>query len=365
MWSSLRQIQPKTAALTSTEVSLPAQSSESLGKATDQLVQQVYAPAAVLVNADGDVLYISGRTGKYLEPAAGKFNMNIHAMAREGLRDALVGVIHMALGQTAPIHLHGVKVCTDGGMQVVHVIVQAMAGPEPLRGKVLLVFKDVALQVKPRRGRGSPTVATHDTVVQELTRTRDLLQSTHEEMQGAAEALKSSNEELQSTNEEFQSTNEELTTSREEMQSMNEELQTVNAELQSKVEDLLETKSDMANLLNSIEIAVIFLDAKMTLRRFTARATRLFKLIPGDVGRPFSDVVTELVYPELIADAKEVLHTLAFRESQIGSRDGRRYRVRIMPYRTIDNLVDGVVMTFTDVTQIHQVQLASDAGGKP
>jgi two-component system, chemotaxis family, CheB/CheR fusion protein len=327
---------------------------DTLGFLTDQLIQQTWAPAAVLVNASGDILYISGRTGKYLEPAVGKANINVHAMAREGLREPLAGVIHRAITSQQPVRLRGLRVGTNGGTQIVNVSVQALDKPEPLRGKVILVFEDVAM---PRRRRKLADDATQELSLRdELQQTREALQATHEAMQTTVEELRSSNEELQSTNEELQSTNEELTTSKEEVQSVNEELQTVNAELQSKVEDLTWVKNDMANLLNSTEIATIFLDGQLNVRRFTTHALRLFRLIDSDVGRPLAHVVTDLECPSLSADAGEVLATLVFKESVAMTGDGRWYRVRVMPYRTQDNLIDGVVITFTDVTAIKKLE---------
>jgi chemotaxis methyl-accepting protein methylase/PAS domain-containing protein len=329
---------------------------DNLGQLTDQLIQQTWAPPAVLVNADGDILYISGRTGKYLEPAAGKTNTNVHAMAREGLREALAGVIVRALSDPQPIQLKGLRVGTNGGMQVVDLIVQALDQPEALKGRVIIVFKDVAAKPARRRSSQGQSSESQAALMLELQQARDALQANHEAMQTTVEELKSSNEELQSTNEELQSTNEELTTSKEEMQSLNEELQTVNAELQSKVEDLTEVRNDMANLLDSTEIATVFLTADMKLRRYTACTTKLFKLIPGDIGRPLSDIVTDLAYPRLREDAVEVLRTLQFRETEASTADGRWFRVRVMPYHTQDNRIDGVVITFTDITQIKQLE---------
>jgi PAS domain S-box-containing protein len=336
----------------------PSEHPENLGQLADQLIQQTWAPAAVLVNGEGDILYISGRTGKYLEPAAGKTNINLYAMAREGLREALTGVIRKALTDPVPILLNGLRVGTNGGTQIVDVVVQAIDKPEALRGQVIIVFKDVPTPPARRRTGKKVESATHAALLQELQQTREALQVTHEEMQSTVEELKSSNEELQSTNEELQSTNEELTTSKEELQSLNEELQTVNAELQSKVDDLTWVRNDMTNLLNSTEIATVFLDNEMKLRRFTTFATQLFKLIPGDVGRPLSHVVTDLDYPQLKDDALEVLRTLVFQEKEVTTRDGRWYRARIMPYRTQDNVIDGVVITFTDITEIKQLEAA-------
>ncbi len=329
---------------------------EAIGRLTDQLVQQTWAPAAVLVNANGDILYISGRTGKYLEPAVGRTNINIHAMAREGLREALAGVIHRAIAEERPILLRGLRVGTNGGTQVVNVTVQALDKPELLRGRVIVVFSDVATPAKRRKSVGAGTSDSQGGLQDELQQARDALQATHEAMQISVEELQSSNEELQSTNEELQSTNEELTTSKEELQSVNEELQTVNAELQSKVDDLTRVKNDMANLLNSTDIATIFLDANMNVRQFTPYAVKLFRLIPGDIGRPLAHVVNDLDYPQLVVDAAEVLRTLVFKETTVATADGRWYRVRAMPYRTQDNVIEGVVITFTDVTAIKQLE---------
>ena len=170
------------------------------------------------------------------------------------------------------------------------------------------------------------------------------------------EELKSTNEELQSTNEELQSTNEELTTSKEEMQSLNEELQTVNAEQQMKVDELSRANNDMKNLLNSTDIATVFLDGDARLRRFTTQATRIIQFIPGDVGRPITDIASDLISPGLIEDVREVLRTLVFIEKPVVTRDGRWFSTRVMPYRTMDDKIDGVVITFTDITVAKQLE---------
>jgi two-component system CheB/CheR fusion protein len=176
-------------------------------------------------------------------------------------------------------------------------------------------------------------------------------------MQTSQEELKSTNEELQSTNEELQSTNEELTTSREEMQSLNEELQTLNAELQSKVDDFSRVNNDMKNLLNSTDIATLFLDKDLNIRRYTNQATKIFKLIKSDIGRPFTDQVSDLIYPNLAADAMEVLQTLIFIEKQIPTKDGRWFIIRIMPYRTFDDRIDGLVITFINYSVLKQFEI--------
>jgi two-component system CheB/CheR fusion protein len=175
-------------------------------------------------------------------------------------------------------------------------------------------------------------------------------QTVREEMQTAQEELRSTNEEQQSTNEEIQSTNEELMTSKEEMQSLNEELQTVNSEMQVKMDELSRSNNDMKNLLNSTDIATLFLDNDLKVRRFTTQATKIIKLILGDIGRPITDLASDLLYPELPDDAREVLRKLGFSEKPVNARDGRWFTVRIMPYRTLDDRIDGVVITFADIT---------------
>jgi two-component system CheB/CheR fusion protein len=329
----------------------------SLQSLADHLVLERYSPPAVLVNDKGNILYVSGRTGKYLEPAAGKANWNILAMARDGLRYELTNAFHKTLEQRVSVVVRGLKVGTNGGKHYVDIAVERLEEPEPLRGLVMIVFTDAAppLQTKAssRSGRVGKTPLP-STRLAELERkyqqARLELQATREEMQSSQEELRSTNEEMQSTNEELQSTNEELTTSKEEMQSLNEELQTVNAELQAKVDELSCSNNDMKNLLNSTDIATLFLDNNLNVRRFTTQATRIIKLIPGDVGRPITDLASDLLYPELAADAREVLQKLGFVEKSINTRDQRWFTVRIMPYRTLDDRIDGVVITFADIT---------------
>ncbi|WP_058051236.1 chemotaxis protein CheB [Janthinobacterium sp. Ant5-2-1] len=348
------------------EVSMPGK----IQSHVEQLLLQKYSPAAVLLNQDGDILYINGRTGAFLEPAAGKANWNIHAMAREGLRYELAGLIKQALQSDSLVRLKGL-VFKDhvGQAQGVDLTAEALLQPEALRGMVFVTFASVPLAATARRGRSpNPKVLELE---QQLIQARNEIQAVRDEMQTSREELKSANEELQSTNEELQSANEELTTSKEEMQSLNEELYTVNAELQSKVDDLSLVNSDMKNLLNSTDIATIFLDSELRIRRFTAPATQIYKLIQTDLRRPLSDIVNDLAYPNLEADALEVIRSLVFCERQVQTKNGRWYNVRIMPYRTVENVIDGVVVTFINITeskvleaQLRQIQSGAAADGK-
>jgi len=335
--------------------------SANLQTLADQLLLQHFSPPAVLTNDQGDIIYINGRTGRYLEPAAGKANWNIFAMAREGLRFELGNAFQKALRQKEAVSARGLKVGTNGGTQNVDLTVQAIAEPAELNGMVMIVFNDVATPPDDitaasckKTSAGSARVLELE---QALQQSRESLQTTREEMQSSQEELKSTNEELQSTNEELQSTNEELTTSREELQSLNEELQTVNAEQQSKLDEVSRVNDDMRNLLNSTEIVTVFLNSELHIRRFTTGADKIFKLRPGDVGRPLGEIVTDLHYPELIDDAREVLRTLVFSEKQITAIDGRWFSVRIMPYRTMEDSIGGVVITFTNITAAKQLEL--------
>ena len=323
----------------------------------DQLVLEHYAPSALIVNDRGNILYVSGRTGKYLEPAAGKANWNIFAMTREGLRNELTNAFQKALEHEGSVVVRGLKVGTNGGKQHVDITVRRLEEPETLRGLVMIVFADVAAPVETKassRPGNAGKTPVHSAKVEELEQkyqqARMEAQTTREEVQTTQEELRSTNEEQQSTNEELQSTNEELTTSKEEMQSLNEELQTVNSELQVKVDELSRSNNDMKNLLNSTDIATLFLDNNLNVRRFTTQATKIIKLIPSDIGRPITDLASALLYPELSADAHEVLRKLGFAEKPVNARDGRWFTVRIMPYRTLDDRIDGVVITFADIT---------------
>jgi two-component system, chemotaxis family, CheB/CheR fusion protein len=324
-----------------------------------------YAPACVIVNDRGDILYIHGRTGDYLEPAAGQPRLNILDMAREGLRMDLAAALRRAAGQGDPVVHEGVRVRSNGDFIAVRLVVLKLTEPESIRGLLLVAFQTepVAERRPPaRKPAGRPAKGPPGRAVElehELQYVKETLQSTVEELETSNEELKSTNEELQSTNEELQSANEELETSKEEMQSLNEELQTVNAQLQAKVDDLALTADDMLNLLNSTELATIFLDQDLHIKRFTPEATKLVKLIPADTGRPIADMAFNLRYDDLEADAAEVLRTLVFKEKEVQTKDGNWRQVRILPYRTTDNVIDGLVMTFANINRSKQAELAA------
>ena len=324
----------------------------------EKLLLGRFAPASVVINDRGDALFFHGRTGAYLEPATGKPRLNIIEMAREGLQLELSAALRRAAHEGESVR-NRVRVKTNGDVFEVNLSVSRIKEPESLRGLFLVTFRPAPVPVKPVKSTGhgrraEPTQTM--TLERELQSTKESLQTTIEELETSNEELKSTNEELQSTNEELQSANEELETSKEEMQSLNEELSTVNTELQSKVDELSRSNDDMSNLLNSIEIATIFLDAQLKITRYTEQAKRLANLIQTDVGRPLGDLVWNLAYTELVADCQEVLRTLVFKQREAETKDGHWYLLRIMPYRTAENIIDGLVLTFIDINPLKQAE---------
>ncbi|WP_341939092.1 chemotaxis protein CheB [Marinimicrobium sp. C2-29] len=334
----------------------PSGGADNLQSAADYLLLQVYSPAAVVLNREADIVYISGRTGKYLEPAAGKANWNIYAMARDGLRAPLHKALQQAPLQREPVELSGVAVQNGEGVKRVDVIVQALREPAVLKDMTLVVFRDAGAVSRNLPSGDAVEPASDDSRSEDIQQYEQAIERLSEEARHSREELQASNEELQSTNEELQSANEELTSSKEEMQSMNEELQTINTELQTKLDDLALAQSDMQNVLNSIEIAILFMDQDLNVRRYTARAASIISLRESDVGRPLRELTTVLEYPLLEEDAREALDTLKVSEKQITTHEGRWFSVKIMPYRRLDNVIDGVVMTMVDITETKKLE---------
>jgi two-component system CheB/CheR fusion protein len=336
----------------------------SIPEVANRMLLEDFTPPAVFINEQGDVVYIHGRTGKYLEPPAGKANINIFAMAREGLKIELPSAIREAKTQKKTITLKGIKVKTNGDFQTINLTVKPVVQLGIQQSLYMLVFESVTMppnEEKTISGRASSSSWLKDINIElenELKHTKELLQKTSEEMQLSQEELKSTNEEIQSTNEELQSTNEELSSSKEEMQSLNEEMMTVNAELQVKVDELTLSNSDMKNLLNRTEIATVFLDDELNIRRFTPEATGIFNLIQSDIGRPISHIVSKLHYDSIVTDVRKVLDSLMYKEAQVQAKDGHWYIMRIMPYRTHDNAIDGVVINLIDITTMKKLEIS-------
>lgn len=336
----------------------------NIGNVVEKLLLTRFAPASVVVNDRGDVVYIHGRTGAFLEPPSGQPRLNLQAMAKEGLQFELGAALRHAVAGNEDIVREAVRIRSGSDDPTyIDLSVTRIKEPETMRGLFLITF-----QPRPAPGEREPLkhrppgeseeTGRMEELERELQCTRESLQITIEDLEVSNEELKSTNEELQSTNEELQSTNEELETSKEEMQSLNEELTTVNSEMHLKVEDLSRVNDDMQNLLNSTEIATIFLDKKLNIKRYTEQARHLINLIPSDIGRPLGDLVSKLAYPPLVADCLEVLRTLVFKLTEVQSRDDHWYLMRIMPYRTAENVIDGVVLTFVDINPVKQAEKA-------
>ncbi|MFT4579577.1 MAG: two-component system CheB/CheR fusion protein [Nitrospinales bacterium] len=330
-----------------------------------------FSPASVVVDDRGGVFYINGKTGDYLEPAPGKPDNNIFSMAREGLKVELSMALRKAYNQKNPVLLKDVEIKNNGGLITVNVMVQKIETPEPLQGLLLIVFepqkKSGSVISNKKPGSKKLTVVSSSIVTKlqdELQYTKENLQSTIEELETTNEELKSTNEELQSTNEELQSSNEEIETSREEMQSLNEELQSTNTELQVTIDDFNIANDDMKNLLNSTNIATLFLDNDLNVKRFTSEAKNLINLISTDIGRPVSDIVTKLEYDKLTEDCTKVLKTLAFKEFESQTNDGLWYQIRIMPYRTSQNKINGLVITFVDINVLKNTERELQESGR-
>jgi two-component system CheB/CheR fusion protein len=286
-------------------------------------------------------------------------------MAREGLRMELASAVRKCSQQNKTVTVEGLRVKTNGSYQPISLTVRPLRERDHQLGALTLVaFHESAGQKATRGSKAAPpgraSLKRVTELEQELRFTQESLQTSIEEMETSNEELKSMNEELQSTNEELQSTNEELETSKEEMQSLNEELVTLNSELEGKIEALSQINNDMKNLLDSTHIATVFLDTHLRVKRFTPDATKIVNLISSDIDRPLSHIVSNLQHEDLTQEAQTVLETLVPKELVVKTRDYRSFLMRMMPYRTVDNHIEGVVMTFTDIGAEHLLEAARD-----
>ncbi|MEQ8196618.1 MAG: PAS domain-containing protein, partial [Clostridiaceae bacterium] len=328
----------------------------NIKSAADKLILEQYSPATVLVNTKGDILYISGRIGKYLEMAPGNVNWNIFAMARDGLYYELNNAFFKVLNKKEDVTLTNAVVKNEGGSQMVDISIKMLKEPEELCGMIMIVFTDAApaslfqttdFPAPIPVGSGKEKELEH-----ELIQTRQMWQAANTELQLCKEEFKTRTEEFQSINEEFQSTNEELSTTKEELHSLNEQLKSVNLELENKLNTLIFANEDMKNQMNSMKIAAIFLDNNLCIKFFTSEMTEISRLISSDVGRPFTDIASDLIYPELTEDVAKVMESLVLVEKHVISNNGSWYNIRILPYRKLDDKIDGVVITYVNITNL-------------
>jgi len=328
----------------------------NLAELTRRMLLQFYAPTSVMTDLKGNILYVYGETGKYLRPAPGHATLNMIDMAREGLQLELRSAISAA-NQGTPTLDRELSVKTNGDFHPVHLCVRPLSNPNDRQNLLLVSFQDIAQPTpdKPARTKrtSKPNELHHiEELERELAYTKENLQATIEEQFASNEELKCTNEEMQSTNEELQSTNEELETSKEELQSINEELVTLNSELQAKIVQLADMQNDIKNLLDNIHIGTIFLDQSLIIRRFTRDAAQIYRLVASDVGRTLSNIKPELEGEDDLLDAAHaVLDNLVPIEREVKTLNGNWYLARIQPYRTLENMIDGVVLTFTNITE--------------
>ena len=380
----------------------------SLKELTQHTILQNIAPASALVNERGDILYLHGRTGMYLEMNSGEVGINnILKMSREGLRRDLTAALLKTVNTKETVRCMGLRVKTNGHFTHVNVTVcpaatdvnASLESKKTGLSKISSASKNTGVSKNTKVSKGtdasldsnlyliiledaltpiidgahqdklplgtsdklidSDAEALIDALRQELRAKDEYIQSTHEELESSNEELKSSNEEMQSVNEELQSTNEELETSKEELQSVNEELATVNNELQTKVVDLSRANNDMNNLLAGTGIGTVFVDHQLRILRFTPAASTIINLITSDVGRPVAHIVSNLIgYDNLVADTQSVLNSLALKEVEVQTKEGSWYALRIQPYRTLNNVIEGAVISFVNISEMVQARTA-------
>ncbi len=347
----------------------------ALRELTEQTIMQQVTLTAILVNRQGDILYLHGRPAMYLELIVGEAKINnILKMAREGLRRDLTTALHKAAKENDIVCRSGLRIKSNGDYSLTNLTIRPVtvglsATPdEPL---YLVIFEEtpqlgiLAEQPSVDSEQAPDNDTRVETLKQELRAKEEYLHTANEELETSNEELKSSNEEMQSVNEELQSTNEELETSKEELQSVNEELATVNSELQTKVVDLSQANNDMNNLLAGTGIATVFVDHQLRITRFTPAATHIINLILSDTGRPVAHTVTNLKnYDALVADTQRVLDTLIPKEVEVQTQTGEWYMLRIQPYRTTDNVIEGAVITFVNITEMKLTQTALNRENK-
>lgn len=307
----------------------------SFRQLTERMLLTAYGPTAVLVNEKCEMLYVHGKTGPYLEHHSGEATLNILEQAREGLKLELTTAIRKAITRKSDVRYEHLHLQANGQERIINLLVKPIEDPPYMRGLVLVVFEGVTAEMK-QSAEQATTESDNRDHSSEVRRLRQELSSTKEYLRTTIEELETSNEELKSTNEELQSVNEELTT--------------VNTELQNKIDALTRVNNDMNNLIASTEIGTIFLDLEMNIQRFTPSIKPVVNLRPSDLGRPLSDFSTSIANANLLECVKEVLDSLTLKESEVQVGNGNWYLMRVRPYRTTDRAIEGVVVTFVEIT---------------
>jgi two-component system CheB/CheR fusion protein len=325
------------------------------------ILSQSNLPVCVVVDDKAELIYTHGRTGRFLEPAEGEASNNILQMARPGLKTGLTNAIRKMSTERTEVFIENLRVKNNDDSQDINLIVKPL--PEiqrGCRGLMLIIFDEIPEQDENKIAQKAGDVISAKSrdlrrLEDELRFTKENLQTTIEELETSNEELQSTNEELQSANEELQSTNEELETSKEELQSLNEEASTVNSELQGRIDDLVSANDDIKNLLDATDIATIFLDINLNIRRFTPLIASFFHLTPSDIGRSIEHFTSTLKNVDIKEHARQVLGTLEKYESVIENGEGQKYRMRVRPFRTVNNVIEGIVITFENVTEFKKM----------
>ncbi|MBI0582125.1 MAG: PAS domain-containing protein [Methanomassiliicoccales archaeon] len=337
----------------------------SLNERIEKVFLDEYTPAGLVVNEKNEIVYFHGHINKYLDPASGRANLGIRSLLHENIRYIVMSLIDEVRSSGGIAIKEATRVRSNGSTTYLNIIARSLDhGPV---SDILVVFDEKAVPEELLKANEQAAGPCNDARIGELERelnyakvnlknTIEQLETTNEELTSTNEELTSTNEELQSNNEELQSVVEESETGKEELNSLNEELLTVNTELERKNQELSQLNSDMRNLLNSVDEATIFLDNKTRIRRFTPQIERITNLLPGDLGRPIMDIAIRLRYEDFFADIAGVLDSLNTKEKEVQTKDGHWYKLRIMPYRTVENVIDGVVITFTDINEQKIVQ---------
>ncbi|MFH7024479.1 MAG: chemotaxis protein CheB [Heteroscytonema crispum UTEX LB 1556] len=330
-----------------------------LQKEADRIVLNRYAPAGVIANYDLEILEFRGQTSRYLEPAPGRASLNLLKMVRESLRLEVRTAIQQAKKQNVAVRKEGLEICDNDQMRLVSVEIIPFKARTSEERYFLILFEEVPM--KPQFAETSSQKTARRKQItdkeiaqlqQELTASKEHLQAIIEEHEASNQDLRAANEEVLSSNEELQSTNEELETAKEEIQAANEELNTVNDELYRRNIESNQVSNDLQNLLSSANIPIVMLGGDLRIRRFTPQAQQILNLIPTDVGRPLGDINHNLNVPDLEQQILEVINTLSVKEQEVQDHKGRWYDLRIRPYRTMDNKIDGAVVILVDIDAI-------------
>jgi two-component system CheB/CheR fusion protein len=349
----------------------------SLQQEAESMILANYGPPGVIINQEMQILNFRGQTGPYIEPAAGSASLNLLKMARQDLVMALRSVVHEAIRGHHAARKDGVRIQQqDGAYRMVNLQVLPFALASPAEPYYLVLFEAASELVLPEKKTdrkaeksGKSSADSADTtgatdprdlrvreLEHELLSNREYMQSIIETQEASNEELQSANEEIQSANEELQSTNEELETAKEELQSTNEELATINEEHEIRNQELITANNDLSNLLTSVELAIVILREDMSIRRFTPAAKQLLNLIDGDVGRPIGNIRPNITVPDLESRVLQVTSSMAAQSLELKDKDGHWFVLRIRPYKTLDNRIEGVVMTFIDIDSVKEVE---------